>query len=172
MHRLFARLQYYCAFVFEIKDQMQYCMEEPNRGCWRAVLSASVNNRHMIHPARGAAAQAGVITKNARLHLFSNLRNGDFTTYRNRHHTVKKNWCGWKFVMICLEVCNLKIDVFHSIPVDFISAQSPPWNSDLSNMAELLSFSRPTSESTPQCRTSPLRQARMRPKVKAAPVYI
>ena len=45
-------------------------------------------------------------------------------------------------------------------------------NSDLSNMAELPSFSPPASESTLQYRTSPLRQARMRPKLKAAPVYI
>ena len=46
------------------------------------------------------------------------------------------------------------------------------WNNDLSNMAELPSFSPPASESTLQHRTSPLRQARMRPKLKAAPVYI
>ena len=45
-------------------------------------------------------------------------------------------------------------------------------NSDLSNMAELPSFSPPASESTLQYRTSPPRQARMRPKIKAAPVYI
>ena len=45
-------------------------------------------------------------------------------------------------------------------------------NSDLSNMAELPSFSPPASESTLQYRTSPPRQARMRPKLKAAPVYI
>ena len=30
------------------------------------------------------------ITKNVRLHSFSKLRNGDFTTYWNRHHTMKK----------------------------------------------------------------------------------
>ena len=45
-------------------------------------------------------------------------------------------------------------------------------NSDLSNMVELPSFSPPASESTLQYRTSPLRQARIRPKLKAAPVYI
>ena len=45
-------------------------------------------------------------------------------------------------------------------------------NNDLSNMAELPSFSPPASESTLQHRTSPLRQARMRRKLKAAPVYI
>ena len=39
-------------------------------------------------------------------------------------------------------------------------------------MAELPSFSPLASESTLQYRTSPLRQARMRPKLKAAPVYI
>ena len=31
--RTFARLQYFCTFVIEIKDRMQYCMEEPKRGC-------------------------------------------------------------------------------------------------------------------------------------------
>ena len=45
-------------------------------------------------------------------------------------------------------------------------------NSDLSNMAEFPSFSPPASESTLQYRTSPLRQARIRPKLKAALVYI
>ena len=29
----FARLQYFCTFVIEIKDRMQYCTEEPKRGC-------------------------------------------------------------------------------------------------------------------------------------------
>ena len=42
----------------------------------------------------------------------------------------------------------------------------------LSNMAELSSFSPPASESTLQYRTSPPQQARMRSKLKAAPVYI
>ena len=45
-------------------------------------------------------------------------------------------------------------------------------NSDISNMAELPSFSPPASESTLQYKTSPLRQAHMRPKLKAAPMYI
>ena len=45
-------------------------------------------------------------------------------------------------------------------------------NSDLSNMAEIPSFSPPAWESTVEYRTSPLRQACMRPKLKAAPVYI
>ena len=45
-------------------------------------------------------------------------------------------------------------------------------NSDISNMEELPSFSPPASESTLQYRTSPLRQARMKPKLKAGPVYI
>ena len=44
--------------------------------------------------------------------------------------------------------------------------------SDISNMAELPSFWPPASESTLQYRTSPLRQTRMRPKLKAAPAYI
>ena len=29
----FARLQHFCTFVIEIKDRMQYCMEESKRGC-------------------------------------------------------------------------------------------------------------------------------------------
>ena len=45
-------------------------------------------------------------------------------------------------------------------------------NSDLSDMAGLPSFSPPASESTIEYRTSPLRQAHMRPKLKAAPMYI
>ena len=39
-------------------------------------------------------------------------------------------------------------------------------------MAELPSFSPPASKNTIEYRTSPLREARMRPKLKAAPVYI
>ena len=45
-------------------------------------------------------------------------------------------------------------------------------NSDLSDMAELPPFSPPASKSTLEYRTSPLWQAGMRPKLKAAPVYI
>ena len=45
-------------------------------------------------------------------------------------------------------------------------------NSDLSDMAELPPFSPPASKSTLEYRTSPLWQASMRPKLKAAPVYI
>ena len=45
-------------------------------------------------------------------------------------------------------------------------------NNDLSDMAELPSFLPPASESAIEYRTSPLRQARMRPKLKAAPMYI
>ena len=67
------------------------------------------------------------VTKNVRLHFFSNLCNGDFT-YQNRHHTVKKDWCGWKFVMICHKVFTSKINAFHSISVDFSFAQCTPWN--------------------------------------------
>ena len=29
----FTRLQHFCTFVIEIKDRMQYCMEESKRGC-------------------------------------------------------------------------------------------------------------------------------------------
>ena len=43
---------------------------------------------------------------------------------------------------------------------------------DLSDMAELLSFSPPASESTIEYRTSLPRQARMRPKPQTAPTYI
>ena len=45
-------------------------------------------------------------------------------------------------------------------------------NSDLSDMAELPSFSPPASESTIEYRTSPLRLARIRPKLKSPPVNI
>ena len=41
-----------------------------------------------------------------------------------------------------------------------------------SNANALESFSPPAWESTIEYRTSPLRQARMKPKLKAAPVYI
>ena len=42
----------------------------------------------------------------------------------------KKEWCGWKFVMICRKVFTSKTNVFGSISVDFIFAKSPPWNGD------------------------------------------
>ena len=45
-------------------------------------------------------------------------------------------------------------------------------SSHLSDLAELLSFSPPASESTIEYRTSSLWQARTRPKLKAAPVYL
>ena len=48
----------------------------------------------------------------------------------------------------------------------------PGYNSDLSDMAELPSFSPPAWESTIEYRRSPLRQTRMRTELKAAPVYI
>ena len=42
--RTFARLQYFCTFVIEIKDRMQYYMEEPKRGCQTRALSLSVHD--------------------------------------------------------------------------------------------------------------------------------
>ena len=39
----------------------------------------------------------------------------------------KKDWCGWKFVMICHKVFASKINVFGAISVDFIFAKSYPW---------------------------------------------
>ena len=58
----FACLQYFCTFVIEIKDRMQYCMEEPKRGC-RAPARA-VGTR-LLYALRAAlrAARAGVIMK-------------------------------------------------------------------------------------------------------------
>ena len=39
------------------------------------------------------------ITKNVTLHSFSNLRNDDFATYQNHHHTVNKG-------LVCMKICN------------------------------------------------------------------
>ena len=39
----------------------------------------------------------------------------------------KKEWCGWKFVMICHKVFTSKIKVFHKFFVDFTFSQCPPW---------------------------------------------
>ena len=58
---------------------------------------------------------------------------------------------------------------FHHILCDAINYIN---NSDLSDMAELPVFLPPTSESTIEYRTSPLRQACIRPKLKAACVHI
>ena len=54
----FARLQYFCTFVIEIKDRMQYCMEEPKRGCRARALGT-----RSLYALRAAlrAARAGVI---------------------------------------------------------------------------------------------------------------
>ena len=59
--RTFARLQYFCTFVVEIKDRMQYCMEEPKRGCRARALSIGTR---LLYALRAAlrAARAGVIT--------------------------------------------------------------------------------------------------------------
>ena len=56
----FARLQYFCTFVIEIKDRMQYCMEEPKRGCRARALS---NGTRLLYALRAAlrAARAGVM---------------------------------------------------------------------------------------------------------------
>ena len=59
---------------------------------------------------------------------------------------------------------NPNLTIFHNIIMEH--------NNDLSDLAELPSFSPPAMESIIEYRTSALRQARMRPKLKAAPVYI
>ena len=57
----FARLQHFCTFVFEIKDRMQYCMEESKRGCRARALGIGTR---LLYALRAAlrAARAGVIT--------------------------------------------------------------------------------------------------------------
>ena len=56
----FARLQHFCTFVIEIKDRMQYCMEESKRGCRARALGIGTR---LLYALRAAlrAARAGVI---------------------------------------------------------------------------------------------------------------
>ena len=44
----FARLQYFCTFVIEIKDRMLYCMEEPKRGCRARALSNGTRSLYAL----------------------------------------------------------------------------------------------------------------------------
>ena len=57
------------------------------------------------------------ITTNVRLHSSSNLRHGDIKIVTIQW---QKDWCGWKFIMICHKVFASTINVFRSISVDFI----------------------------------------------------
>ena len=59
----FARLQYICTFAIEIKYRMQYCMEEPKRGCRARVLSNGTRSLYALRAAL-CAAPAGVIILN------------------------------------------------------------------------------------------------------------
>ena len=52
----YARAQYFCTFVIEIKDRMQYCMEEPKRGCRARALS---NGTRWLYALRAALRAAG-----------------------------------------------------------------------------------------------------------------
>ena len=56
----FARLQHFCTFVIEIKDRMQYCMEESKRGCRARALGIGTR---LLYALRAAlrAARAGVM---------------------------------------------------------------------------------------------------------------
>ena len=56
----FARLQHFCTFVIEIKDRMQYCMEESKRGCRARALGIGTR---LLHALRAAlrVARAGVM---------------------------------------------------------------------------------------------------------------
>ena len=51
----FARLQYFCTFVIKIKDRMQYCMEEPKRGCRAWALSIGTRSSYALRAALRAA---------------------------------------------------------------------------------------------------------------------
>ena len=64
----FAPLQYFCTFVIEIKDRMQYCMEEPKRGCRARALSIGTRWLYALRAAL-RAARAGVI--NAAVEIIS-----------------------------------------------------------------------------------------------------
>ena len=55
----FAPLQYFCTFVIEIKDRMQYCMEEPKRGCRARALSIGTRWLYALRAAL-RASRAGV----------------------------------------------------------------------------------------------------------------
>ena len=79
---------------------------------------------------------------------------------------------------VCLAICVMPLIIkwswvwFHSTQRECCQALVYDSHRDLSDMAELPSFPPPASESSMEYRTSPLQQANMRPKLKAAPVYI
>ena len=54
----FARLQHFCTFVIEIKDRMQYCMEESKRGCRAWALGIGTRSLYALL----RAGRVGVIT--------------------------------------------------------------------------------------------------------------
>ena len=62
----FARLQHFCTFVIEIKDRMQYCMEESKRGYRARALGIGTR---LLYALRAAlrAARAGVMIYRAKL---------------------------------------------------------------------------------------------------------
>ena len=64
----FARLQHFCTFVIEIKDRMQYCMEESKRGCLGCRARALGIGTRLLYALRAAlrAARAGVIIQRCR----------------------------------------------------------------------------------------------------------
>ena len=51
----FARLQHFCTFAIEIKDRMQYCMEESKRGCRARALGIGTRLLYALHAALCAA---------------------------------------------------------------------------------------------------------------------
>ena len=78
----FARLQYFCTFVIEIKDRMQYCMEEPKRGCRARALSIGTR---LLYALRAAlrAARAGVIKNKNKLYISAKRNRISNEIYKN-----------------------------------------------------------------------------------------
>ena len=70
--QFFARLQHFCTFVIEIKDRMQYCMEESKRGCRARALGIDTR---LLYALRAAlrAARAGVIMALWEWHWFIHI---------------------------------------------------------------------------------------------------
>ena len=102
----FARLQHFCTFVIEIKDRMQYCMEESKRGCRARALGIGTR---LLYALRAAlrAARAGVIIEFA----LWELEHPHFVTYENHQsyfHQVSYAW---------IEIIdNKKINIEHKTP--------------------------------------------------------
>ena len=57
--KTFARLQHFCTFVIEIKDRMQYCMEESKRGCRARALGIGTRLLYALRAALRAARAGG-----------------------------------------------------------------------------------------------------------------